>query len=151
VTWDRRSEQGNTMLELIMAIAIIGLTASALLGGLASGMISSGLHRQQTDVGAVLAAAGESVKDPAVGRNPFVVGAGTATYSPTAGVTLPSAAWSAANVVITAVQYWNGTAFQSTSADASSGGVLKMQLITITVTSPNGQSAQTRSFVKSVP
>ena len=147
-----RSERGNTMLEMIIAIAIMGIAAAALLGGLASGIVSSGMHRQQTDVGTVLASAGEAVKDSSVGRNPFVPCAGNASYSPTNGVTLPSSlGWSPANVLVTQVQYWDGTKFQGICNYVSSGKLLTLQLITIKVTSPNGQASQTRSFVKNSP
>ena len=108
-----RSEQGTTLLEVLVSVAILGLSTVALLGGLASGFLATSLHRQQADAGTILASAGEAVRDQL--RNPFVPCATAANYNPTSGVALPPA-WSSTNVVIgPSIGYWDGTQFQTAS------------------------------------
>ncbi len=101
----RHSEQGESLIELLFAVVILGLTAGALLSGLGSGIFSTGLHRQQADVATILSSSGEAVLDQT--RNPFVPSAGTADYNPVAHIVLPPT-WTPANVAVTGVQHWDG-------------------------------------------
>jgi type II secretory pathway pseudopilin PulG len=50
----RRSDAGDTLIELLVAITIIGLSVAAILGGLASALGSSGTHRSLTNLDAIL-------------------------------------------------------------------------------------------------
>jgi hypothetical protein len=75
--------------------------------------MSTGVQRQQADIGSVLASSGEAVEDQA--RNPFVPCAAPSAYQPTRGVVLPPT-WTAANVVIVPpIGHWDGAKFQSGS------------------------------------
>lgn len=58
----RLGQGGESLLELIVSVSILGLGVVALLGGLATAALSSGLHRSQSDVSAVLTATAEHVK-----------------------------------------------------------------------------------------
>lgn len=57
-----RTEAGESLLEIVVSVAILGLGVVALLGGLATAVAGSSLHRDQANVSAVLTAAGERVK-----------------------------------------------------------------------------------------
>lgn len=140
MTKGSRVEQGSTLIELMMAIVIVSIAGVALLGGMATGIASSSMHRQQTDVGTVLASAVEAVKDQ--GRNPFQHC--RPNYQPTAGVVFPSK-WSG-TVKITSYQWWDGTRFQGTCPP---GNLFTLQLIAITVS--EGNVSQARSVVKGAP
>src|SRR5438270_3597673 len=116
----RPSELGSTLLEIVIAIAILGIASAALLGGIATGTGASNLHRQQADDDAVLVSAGEAVLDNTL--NPFVSCSTTtapfdypahSTYNPDPSrypnFTWPNTSgtpWSASNVRITSITYW---------------------------------------------
>jgi prepilin-type N-terminal cleavage/methylation domain-containing protein len=142
-----RSEHGTTLIELLVAIAILGIAGAALLGGMASGVASSGMHREQADVGTVLASGVEAVKDQS--RNPYRHCALVSQYNPTAGLAaLPTGF----TVKVTKVQYWDGSRFQPTCLEGSSDGrFFTLQLITVTVTSSTRQVSQDRSLAKRQP
>ena len=156
---ESRDERGESLVEILIAMMILGIAAAALLGGLATGFFSSGIHREQTDSGALLASAGESLLDDTL--NPYYPCATLANiaheYNPTNGVSIPTG-WSTSDVAITAISWW--TAAQNTGQqfatsgscpDTASGGVLQMQKITVTITSPDGKVSQSRTFLKIGP
>jgi prepilin-type N-terminal cleavage/methylation domain-containing protein len=144
-----RSEHGTTLLELLIAIAILGITGAALLGGMATGIVSSGIHREQADVGTVLASAVEAVKDQS--RNPYrsVFPCAVSQYDPTVGLApLPTGF----TVQVTDVRYWDGSRFQPSCPKGSSDArFFTLQLVTVKVTSSSGQVSQKRSVVKRGP
>lgn len=171
----RRTERGTSLLETVIAIGILGIASAALLGGIATGTSGSNLHRQQADDETVLISAGEAVLDNTLNR--YVHCSKTMTvipgrpdgYNPTynpdpaqyPGFRYPNTsgtAWSGASVAITSVQYWQQTGsplwLDSTASPAGSSCtddgnyVNTLQLITITVTHPNGAVAMSRAFVK---
>jgi type II secretory pathway pseudopilin PulG len=143
----RRDERGDTLVELLITVAVLGIAGVALLGMIASGVFSSGLHRQQTNAQSVLVSAGEAIVDQV--RNPYNLACTTPSYG-VSGVTLPTG-WIAGVVTVGTVQYWNGTTFQSTCYDNQADGFLHLQLVPITVKSPDGSTVVTRSFVKRAP
>ena len=55
---------GFTLVEVLVALMILGITFGAVLGGMATSINTSDLHRQQAQVQAVLASAVEKVKSP---------------------------------------------------------------------------------------
>ena len=59
-------EDGVTLIELVMTIAIIGVSFAALLGGLAAAVAGSAHQRQRAAVEAVLRSAADDVRDPDV-------------------------------------------------------------------------------------
>lgn len=133
-------------MEVLVAVAVMGICVAALLGGLMSGALSSSITRQQADAASVLAGAGESVLDPS--RNPWTTCAVTSSYQPTIGVSLPPG-WTSAAVAVSSVQYWTGTAFGATCLDTGgSPNFYALQLVTVTVSSPGGRATLSRAFVK---
>jgi hypothetical protein len=138
--------------EVLIAVVILGTAAAALLGALGSGIFSSGVHRQQTDAGTVLASVGESLLDP--NRNPYVnCAATTGSYDPTNSVIFPTLAWKPL-VLITSVSVWNGTSFVTSApgcADVTTDGLYHLQRIRIKVSNPSGQTTQSRTFFKRGP
>ena len=158
----RRSERGDSLIEVLLALVILGIAGTALLGAFGTGVFSAGLHRQQTDAGAVLASAVESVLDPI--RNPYVDCATTTTYNPLNGVRTPSVNW---QIAITSVSWWDGQNFVTSpnpntcrpgDPDAVTGSnnnlnPFHLQLISISITTPAGviYPPQPQSLVKLGP
>ncbi|MEX2267139.1 MAG: type II secretion system protein [Acidimicrobiia bacterium] len=127
--FDARGERGDTLVELLITITVVGITATALLAGFATAIRLSGTHRGQANADVVLVSAADSVKNQAYVACPLVT---VLSYNPTQGVTLPSG-WAASNVTITSVKGWNGSAF--VTCPLIDG---KLQLITITASTPGG-------------
>ena len=56
------TDRGDTLIELLMAIAIIGISAAGILGGLAAAIGSSGTHRTLTNLDAIVRSFVETAK-----------------------------------------------------------------------------------------
>lgn len=126
-------------MELLITITVVGIAFVSLLAGLATAIRLSGTHRGQANADVVLVSAAESVKNQSYVDCPVVT---LLSYDPTQGVTLPSG-WSPSDVTITSVKGWDGTAF--VSCPLIDG---KLQLITITATTPDGESTENVDVVK---
>jgi prepilin-type N-terminal cleavage/methylation domain-containing protein len=125
----RRGEHGFSLVESVIAVAVLGIIVSAMVGGMATSIAMSALHRQQSSANAVMVSASEAVKNA-----PYSPCA--ATYVPTA----PPSGWPSGLSINVVVQYWNPNAsppaFDSSCHDIDgSGGLFPMQLVTILVTS----------------
>ena len=124
----RRRDDGLSLVELVVSIALLGIGVVAILGAYASLIVSGDRARKHGDVSTVLAAAGASVVDPA--RNPYVPCASTTAYDTTAGVVLPTGL-TPQLVTVTSVLFWNGDSFQATCYDQSAGALARLQQITV--------------------
>jgi len=79
----KSSERGETLVELIVAIAILGIAFAAILGGLATGVFASSANRSQTDADIALRAWADAVRD--------------STYDMTDGCTPTGYSWASLN------------------------------------------------------
>ncbi len=140
-------DQGESLLEVMLSIAIIGLAFAAALGGLRIGLIGSQVQRSQATAGTVLVSAVENVKKQAP-YTPCAV-ANDAAYLPQAQLAAP-AGWAASSVSIPSIQYWDGSSFVTSGCSGleAVADILRMQLITVQVTSPNGETTESMSFIK---
>ena len=134
-----------------MATALMGLVVLAVIGGITTMLLSSKVHRDQTDGNATLVAAMEQIKTPTpVGRR-CPAGSPTPTAPPTYDDELP------ADVTVESIDYQTtavGTdadgnpivtwSDQATACDLTS--VLTLQRITLKYNSPN--ATPTLSFIK---
>lgn len=134
-------ERGETLVEILLTIAVVGIAVVGILGGIGTGISLSNRRVQQVRASAVLVSAADSVKVQA--HNSYVPcpTVTTSSYQPTQGVSLPTG-WTSANVVITAVKGWNGSAFVSCPATDS-----KLELVSIRATSPDGLVAESTDVV----
>jgi hypothetical protein len=146
-------DEGTSLVEVLVAVVILGIAVPALLSALATAALTSGVHRGQADAHIVLVSAAESLRDDA--RNPF--SCTLTTYNSLAGVTLP-AGWSAGNVrlelaavppSIDAPQsgYWSDGAFKT----AACGAITDLQRLTLTATSPDGRADEQLTVFKRRP
>jgi type II secretory pathway pseudopilin PulG len=113
----RDLERGETLVELLLAIVILGLAGLAVLGGLGTSIIVSDAHRNETVSGAAVRAYAEQLQTK-VAASGYVSCAGVGSYaSDTVGYT-PPAGYAASP---TAVKYWNlaTKTFQTTCAPDS--------------------------------
>jgi type II secretory pathway pseudopilin PulG len=157
-----RTEAGDTLIEVLLTVVILGLLVTALLGGLATLWSSSAVHRKQADATAILVSAAERVKsrdvlyvacaagNPSPGTNgaidPAAPPANLQTYIQAAqGV--PTPGWT---VVISNVTYEKTTSSGGSFDDVSCHNLdgLVGQYITVQATSADGKIQQRLSFVK---
>jgi type II secretory pathway pseudopilin PulG len=121
-----RDDAGETLIELLVALMVIGTAVTAILGALVVAVNSSVLARNQTRVQAALRSWAEQVA--AVGDT------GTYRYVPCAAPSAfpaPDVVPSGFTATVTSVEYWTGDAWTDTCG--TDAGV---QRVTLRVTAP---------------
>ncbi len=141
----RRRDDGLSLVELVVAIALLGIGVVAILGAYATLIVSGDRAKKHGDVSTVLAAAAASVLDPA--RNPYDPCASNATYDATRGVVLPNG-FPGQQVSVTKVLFWDGATFQPTCYDQSAGTLARLQQITVQVRSADDRVSEQLTVVK---
>lgn len=145
------SEDGFTLVEVLVALAILGIAFAVLLGGMQTTILGSDIHRQEASAGAVLVQAAEAVKDE--DRNKFLTCAQVAsgsTYNPYDGMANLPDGWAASGAItVDSIRSWNGTGFQVGCPLPSDAW--RLQRITLSVKSKNGRATETISVVKAGP
>ena len=131
----RRTEAGETLVELLVTIVIMGIAFTGVLAGLGMAAVSSGVHREAATGETLVRDAAETLLDPAVA---YVPCATTASYG-LKGLTIPKGY----AIAVREVGYWDGqnparypTAL-ATCPSADNG----VQRLTIAVTSTDARAA----------
>jgi len=124
-----RGEEGVTLVEILVAVSILGIAVVTLTGGIGTAILGSDIHRKQATSETLVRSAAESMK--------------AVTYSPCpASYPVPSVptGFSAA----TTVSYWNGTAFAGTCPTPDTG----LQRISISISSSDGRATESVDILK---
>ena len=152
----RRSEAGETLIEVLLSSALMALVVVAILGGVATMVLGSSVHRDQTEANPVLVSAMEDLKSPATDR-----------LCPSGAATLPAYTLPL-GVTISKIEYQilaaTGTGFtwsDPAAADAADACVdtvadgtpdpdnpMTLQRITLKYTHPDGNVDPELQFVK---
>jgi type II secretory pathway pseudopilin PulG len=113
------ADRGETLLELLVSVLIMGVAVVALVGGLGTAIRVSDIHRKQANAGAYVRSYAEAI-ETAVAASPsaYVECAGPAAYE---SAFTPGDPTYAASVVD--VTYWDGSGF-SDSCTAGSDNCL---------------------------
>jgi len=139
------SDSGDTLLEVVISSAVVGIAAVALIGALLTSITASSEHRSLTVNDTAL----KSYADAAVQQIQRQASANwqgcAASYSVTAPTNMPSNY----SVALSGAKYWTGSG-NSGSWTSSCPGATAPQLLTVTVTSPT-QVATSVSFVVRKP
>jgi prepilin-type N-terminal cleavage/methylation domain-containing protein len=142
---DIASDAGFSLVEIVITIAIVGVTFTAILGGLFASITVSALQRKEATADTIARSAAEVVKDS--GQNAYANCAGPGAY-PLAGLSVPSGF----SVSITNVAYWDGHPVPAGNTvqfvSACPGADPGMQRITISATSSDGQATETVQVIK---
>jgi hypothetical protein len=136
-------EDGTTLLEVLIAIMLLAIGGVTILAGLATAIRGSDTHQRQVQVDLALISAAERLKDPAVIRVPCATIA-TAPYLAAVRTAELPPGWDPVTTVrITAVRYSDGATFGTTCLDTDLlRHHLTTQLVTITITSPDGRASE---------
>ena len=147
------SERGDTLVEVLITVVIVGLVAAAILGALLIAISSSTEHRNLANDDSILKSAIEAVKVqaqlPQSSSNKFQ-DCGTTSGPPTlAAITLPTVP-SGYSVAITSVQCWDAKnhVFDSTCTAGSTCNPSGLLLVTLTVQDPTGYKISESSLVR---
>lgn len=148
-------ETGFSLPEILITIVIVGVTFSAILGGLMTSISVSAFHRKEATADALARSAAEWVKDDA--RNVYdSSNANPSSYS-LGGVSAPSGF----SVVISTVKCWDGSLptsgspyslsttshFSTSACTASDAG---LQLIGISASSTDGRVSEAVEVIKRI-
>lgn len=127
-------DEGETLVEMLLAVAIMGIVAVALMAGLTTSVLMSDIHRKQ-------ATAGTTVRDYAEALQNYVADGhyvdSCASPAPYALGSFVVPAGFQHSVVPGSIRYWDGTAWQS--ACATDKG---LQKLTVRVASADGRASE---------
>ena len=133
-----REDAGETLLELLVAITILGVVVVAVGSGVALGVRVSGIHRSQSTSGAYVRSYAEAI-DQSVAISPWTgCSATAATYQSPAGFTLPTGY----TATVSSIGYWDGTAF-SASCSSDTG----LQRLVLSVAAGDGAATEQLALV----
>jgi type II secretory pathway pseudopilin PulG len=147
--WSRRSgraiptgDRGETLIELLVTVVILGTAVVALVGGLALAVRVSDMHRKQATAGAAVRAFAEALQTM-VAATPtgYVDCADDTTYE---GTYTGAPAGYVPDV--TAVSYWDGAAFVATCTTDTG-----VQRVSLTVASADGRASESLDVVLRKP
>jgi type II secretory pathway pseudopilin PulG len=126
-------DRGETLLELLIAMAIMSIAVVAIIGGLLASVTVSDIHRKQSTAGAAVRDYAESVEKYVAGTG-YTACAAPSAYAPgTVGFTVP-AGYTAGGVT---VRYWSGTAWV-----ASPCSDIGLQELTVQVASSDTRATE---------
>jgi prepilin-type N-terminal cleavage/methylation domain-containing protein len=142
----QRDDRGETLVELVVAIAILGIAAVAILGGLMVSTQTSTIHRNSATSGAYVRSFAEAIQAD-VDQNGYK--SCSNAVNPTTGyvaVAVPDlpAPYTKA---VTAVQSWNGSTWGACTAD----GIQRLDLKVTTPGDSVHQAAETLTVILRKP
>jgi type II secretory pathway pseudopilin PulG len=134
------NDQGETLLELIIAVAIMGIAVVSIVSGLVTSILMSDVHRKESSAGAYVRDYAENVENT-VAAGGYVTAATTTSYPYT-----PSDSRYTAS--ITTVRCWTGSAWTGCTAGTDIG----VQQLTLQVkTSTDTRAAESLVVVVRKP
>lgn len=134
-------DRGETLIELLVTIVLMGLTVATILGAIANSIMLSGLHRKQAVAGAAVRTYAEAFAAAVDGSTSAYRSCGSLSYYRSLSLTgyTPPASFTPS---VTAVRYWSGSAFGTTC-----GTDVGVQRLSLKVTSADGRVNETLDLV----
>jgi type II secretory pathway pseudopilin PulG len=125
-------EAGDTLIEVLVAVVIMGIAFVVIVGGIGTAIIGAAVQQNQATADSVLKTAAETVT-------------GETAYKPCATPTdyPPPAAPAGFSTLVTSVAFWNPTSNLFDTACTTDSG---LQLVTLTVSSTNVHAPATATL-----
>ena len=108
-----RSDAGETLVEVLAALVIVGIAAAAILAGLQLTVKSSDLHRKEATGGAYVRSFAEAIQNYVDSNGYKTCGTAASTYAAVSVPDLPSGY----TPKVTSVQSWTGSAWGACTAN----------------------------------
>lgn len=124
-------DRGETLLEVLIAVVIIGVAIVAIIGGLVTSVLMSDIHRKQATAGATVRDYAETIEKYVAGS--YVACQSAANYTSAVGFTSPPGYTRS----VTSVSYWNGSGWVS-----ACGTDVGLQQLTVQVASSDGRASE---------
>lgn len=162
---DRRSQTGETLVEVLIALVLLAIGVVAIVGAIGTTVLGSHLHRTQADANTVLTTAMERVKSsafafsnvactvPAGDRVTNYQNQARGAINPTTPVALSlPAGWTPSTITVDSAVLFekidDSSGTPTVTFDSTCDDALPRQLVTLQVTSPDGRVTSKLSFVK---
>jgi prepilin-type N-terminal cleavage/methylation domain-containing protein len=139
----QRDDRGETLIELVVAVAILGIAAVAILGGLLVSTQTSTIHRNSATSGAYVRSFAEAIQNFVDSSGYKSCATAAAAY---AGVSVPGLP-SGYTPSVTAVQSWNGSAWGACTGD----GIQRLDLKVTTTGDSVHRAAETLTVILRQP
>jgi type II secretory pathway pseudopilin PulG len=125
----RRSDRGETLLELVVAISIMSVAVVAIVGAIATGIRLSDVHRKQTVARGYLTAFAESIQEEvAASTSGYKVCGSENQYE--AMFSAPASPYSRS---VMEVEYWNNTTLAWATSGCNTGNDSGIQRLSLRV------------------
>jgi type II secretory pathway pseudopilin PulG len=106
-----RDDRGDTLIELVLAVAIMGVVMVAVLGAVVTAVVMSDTHRDQATAGAAARNYAEAIQTMVAGGG-YVDCAGESAYAAPGGFSVPTGY--TASIVSGSMGYWDDADWQTT-------------------------------------
>jgi prepilin-type N-terminal cleavage/methylation domain-containing protein len=135
------NERGFSLIEVLVTVVIVGIAFAVFVSGMGTAVVASDYHRKQAVVQASTRNLAEAVK-----AANYVNCATPGSYAAAVQSALADNL-STYSASVTAVKYWNGTSFVTSSCTTDQG----LQLISLRVKSTDNRGVMTVDVVKRTP
>ncbi|GAA3523185.1 type II secretion system protein [Nocardioides daeguensis] len=132
-------ERGETLIELVVSVSILGIAAVAILSGVMLSVKTSTLHRNEATGGAYVRSFAEAIQNHVDSTGYAACGSAVSSYQAVAVPNLPSGY----TKTVTAVQSWNGSGWGSCTAD----GIQRVELTVATTGDATRRADETLTVV----
>lgn len=148
-------DEGETLVEVLMAVVIMGIAAVSIVGGIATSVLMSDIHHKQATAGAAVRDYAEKLEN-AIGAGGYKICGRPSDYTAAQVGYVATAGYTPA---VTSVTYWEDTsttpalsppAFSGTcptKANNVSGVDSGIQQVALKVSSSDGRAAETLNVV----
>ncbi|MFF0264211.1 prepilin-type N-terminal cleavage/methylation domain-containing protein [Kribbella sp. NPDC004536] len=136
-------ESGESLLELLIAVAIMGIAVVAIMAGLVTSVLVSDVHRKQATAGTAVRDYAEAIQTFVANGN-YVDSCGSITPYNLPSFTVPTGYTK--SVVAGSVRYWSGSSWQTSCATD-----LGLQRLILQVASNDGRASERVTVVLRKP
>lgn len=145
---------GDTLVEVLITVMILGITAAGLVGAMTTASAGSGNHQDEAYAQSLAVAAAEQLESTSTTYHSCAAASDYVSTAQTAysAANLP-APWTSATIQVASVQYWTSTGWSTNVADCIDGSVPNggLQKIQVQVTSPDQKAVESVWFIKRKP